>query len=138
MRLSDPQDPSYLEVRIKTSKMDPFRHGVSVIIGRTSDELCVAAIAGYMVQRGAEAGPFFRYPDGRALMRERFVKAVRAALVVAGYNSSQYAGHSFRIGVATTAAQRGVQDSLIKTLGLRLVGECRLLSVYPYPSGGPL
>ena len=31
-----------------------------------------------------------------------------------GYNCSLYAGHSFRIGAATTAAQR---DSLIKTLG---------------------
>ena len=39
------------------------------------------------------------------------------ALTSLGYNCSLYAGHSFRIGAATVAAQHGVQDSLIKTMG---------------------
>ena len=42
---------------------------------------------------------------------------VREALTVAGVEAKNYAGHSFRIGAATTAAQKGLQDSLIKTLG---------------------
>ena len=47
----------------------------------------------------------------------RFVESTRTALTQAGYRAKDYAGHSFRIGAATTAAQRGIQDSLIKTLG---------------------
>ena len=50
-------------------------------------------------------------------MREQFVSEVRKALMEIGYNCALYAGHSFRIGAATTAAQKAVQDSLIKTLG---------------------
>lgn len=116
--ISDPHDPSFLEVRIKASKTDPFRKGVTIVLGRTTDELCpVAAITDYMVRRGAEAGPFFLFADGCFLTRVRFVKAVRSALSRSGFNCALYAGHSFRIGAATTAAQQGFQDSLIKTLG---------------------
>ena len=59
--VSDPANPSYLEVRIKASKTDPFRLGVSVYLGRTGSLLCpVAAILSYMVTRGPESGAFFR------------------------------------------------------------------------------
>ncbi len=57
------------------------------------------------------------FEDGRHLIRERFVKAVRPAVTSLGLNSNLFAGHSFRIGATTVAAQQGVQDSLIKTMG---------------------
>ena len=110
--------PDFLQVTIKASKTDPFRKGVTIFLGRTRNELCpVAASLQYMIQRGGAPGPLFKFGDGRYLTRDRFVSAVRSALNVAGINPSLYAGHSFRIGAATTAAQRGIQDSLIKTLG---------------------
>jgi len=43
--------------------------------------------------------------------------AVREALQKAGVDQSRYCGHSFRIGAATTAAAKGMEDSIIKTLG---------------------
>lgn len=110
--------PSFLQVHIKASKTDPFRKGVSIVLGRKHGEICpVAAILDYMVRTGDGSSPFFAFTDGRPLTRERFVSAVRTALASAGYDCSLYAGHSFRVGAATTAAQPGIQDSFIKTLG---------------------
>ena len=110
--------PEFLQVTIKASKTDPFRKGVTIFLGRTQDELCpVAATLQYMVRRGSGPGPLFMFSEGRYLTRDRFVSAVRSGLTMAGINASLYAGHSFWIGAATTAAQRGIQDSLIKTLG---------------------
>ena len=42
---------------------------------------------------------------------------MRAGLDTLGIDSKDYAGHRFRIGTATTAAERGVEDSLLKMLG---------------------
>ena len=50
-------------------------------------------------------------------MKERLVKDVHLALQAAGIDPKRYSGHSFCIGVATMAAQCGLQDWLIKTLG---------------------
>ena len=118
VRINDLNDPSFLEIHLKASKTDPFRLGVSVYIGKTASGMCpVAAILAYSVQWGNTPGPFFRFDDGRNLTRARFVEAVRKALLAAGINADRYSGHSFRIGAATTAAAKGVPDSLIKTLG---------------------
>ena len=76
--------------------------------------LClVAAVLSYMVARGSSAGPLFHWEDGKFMTRARFVESMRTALTLAGYRAKDYAGHSFHIGAATTAAQRGIQDLLI-------------------------
>ena len=43
--------------------------------------------------------------------------AVREALEREGLDQEKYCGHSFRIGAATTAAAKGMEDSLIKAQG---------------------
>ena len=91
---------------------------MSIFLGKTGNQLCpVAALAAYLAIRGSQPGPFFQFRDGHPLSRERFVTKVRGALTEAGLDASKFAGHSFRIGAATTAAARWVEDSLIKTLG---------------------
>ena len=53
--------------------------------------------------------------EGVSISRELFVGRVWSALIVAGIQAYQFAGHSFRIGAASTAPARGAED-FIKTL----------------------
>ena len=116
--VDNPSTPAVIRVTIKQSKTDPFRKGVDLFLGKTASDLCpVAAMLNYLVVRGPVEGPLFRFRDGRPLTRQRFVGAVREALAKAGINQDKYSGHSFRIGAATTAASKGLEDSMIKTLG---------------------
>ena len=77
----------------------------------------MAALLDYLCVRGPGEGPLFRFEDGRPLTRLRLVAAMRLALEKAGINQTDYCSHSFRIGAATTAAEKGIEDSVIKTLG---------------------
>ena len=81
----------------------------------------------YLVVRGSSAGPLFIYPDGSFLTRDGFVEEVHRALDSAGVDPTLYNSHSFKIRAATTAAARGLEDSVIKTLGR--MGELGLSSL---------
>ncbi len=88
------------------------------MVGKTNNELCpVTALLAYMAARGTGQGPLFMWQDGWSLTWETFVAAVRQGLEEVGLAARYYAGHSFRIGAATTAARQGIQDFLIQTLG---------------------
>ena len=118
VRVDSHSNPQRMEVRIKASKTDPYRQGFTLHLGRTGMELCpVTALLGYLARRGNRPGPLFLYASGQFLTRESFVSDLRQALERGGVQAAQYAGHSFRIGAATTAALAGVPDSLIKTMG---------------------
>jgi len=107
-----------VQVYLKVSKKDQGRKGISIFLGKTGDDLCpVAAISAFLAIRGSSAGPFFQLPGSVPLTKDSFTTRVRSALSALGYNSSLYASHSFRIGASTTAAERGIEDSIIKALG---------------------
>ena len=111
-------DPTMVQIVLKRSKTDQFGKGANMIIGRTGLDVCpVAAVLNYIVLRGSAPGPFFTTPDGQALAKQVFVAEVRKVLVAKGLPADQYAGHSFRIGAATSAALAGVEDSTIQLLG---------------------
>ncbi len=115
LAVDNPVNPAVLSVILKASKTDPFRKGITLYIGHAASDLC--PVSAYLTVRGKRPGPLFVFKDGKPLTRQRLVSAVRDALECAGVEADRYAGHSFRIGPATTAASRGLEDSTIQTLG---------------------
>ena len=111
-------NPTMLQVHLKSSKTDRDCKGTTVIVGRTGDLLCpVSAVLAYLAIRGTTPGPLFQLENGVPLTKTRFILKFREALTQIGIDASKYAGHSFRIGAATTAAQHGIEDSVIQRMG---------------------
>ena len=103
---------------LKVSKTDQFRKGALVVLGTTNSDLClVAALLDYLALRGQIPGALFCLEDGRALKSRVFTASVQQALTSSGLIGTQFNGHSFRIGAATTASAVGLPDSTIKSLG---------------------
>jgi integrase len=112
------RDTTTLLAKIKGSKTDPFRMGVTIAVGKTSEAVCpIKAMLPYLALRGGQPGPLFKFASGEFLTRHLFVQQVRRLLQSAGFQPASYAGHSFRIGAATTAAKKGIPDNIIQTLG---------------------
>ena len=81
----------------------------------------LVAVVSHMATHGQQPGPFFRRQLSKPLTKPHFVNKVKKALTVAALdqssNQSEFSGHSFRIRAATAAAQAGIFDSAIQTLG---------------------
>ena len=118
--VDDYSNPTLISVHLKKSKTDQEGVGVTLFMGRTGMEVCpVTAILPYLVVRRARfaSGPLFVNEKGSPLSRIALVTWLRSTLNKAGIDSSKFSGHSFRIGAASVAAARGVEDSTIQTLG---------------------
>ncbi len=111
---------SEMTIMLKASKTDPFREGIVIKIF-TNQHLCpIQAMQTYLKCRRSvctESPALFVIPDGSPLHRTYFVCKLKEVISCLGLDSSKYNGHSFRIGAATTAAQAGVEDHMIQTLG---------------------
>ena len=112
-------NPSMVQVWLRKSKCDQFGKGAHIILGNTGTRLCpVLAILKYTAARKNQPqGPFFLLSSGVPATKAWFTNQIRATLQGLGFPQDDYAGHSFRIGAATTAAMVGIADSSIQTLG---------------------
>ena len=114
-------DNSMFTLNLTASKTDPFRHGVKISFFK-NDKCCpVTSMLKYLQVYNRTSqdsnAPLFLDAMKRPFSREVFLSYLRDILTRLGYRSSDYSGHSFRIGAGTSAAAAGVEDHLIKTLG---------------------
>ena len=116
--VDDRASPTMVKIHLRQSKCDQFGKGVEVIIGRTDTPTCpIAALTTYISHRQDVPGAFFLTKGGSPATKSWFVDQIREVLSSIGLPQSDYAGHSFWIGAATTAALAGVEDSTIQALG---------------------
>ena len=89
-----------------------------IYLGKTNNVLCPeSAMLAYLLIRGTKESSLFHFKDSRALTKERFTPVICGALTAAGIDATKYSGHSFRRGAATTAAEHGIEESIIKAMG---------------------
>ena len=106
--MDNAESPKVISLNIKQSKTDQGAVDVRVIIGRTEDDLCpVTALLEYLSRRGNTLGALFQWENQIPLSKTKFVEASHEAVSAP---AQDYAGHSCRVGGATTA---GLEDSTI-------------------------
>ena len=110
----------FFTIQIKRSKTDRKNLGFTIYIGCSGHQVCgYCAMHAYYFKHSqkGKTGPLFQFSNGCVMTRALFVQQTKMYLSLLGFNSSQYSGHSFRSGGATTAAAAGLLDWEIKLLG---------------------
>ena len=102
-------------ISYKHSQGQPFSLSVMEVQGQ--GPCPVRAMQAYLQVRGDRPGLLFQYVAGHAVLRNDFNKKLRQALLSCDLDPTTFKSHSFRIGAATTAAQLGMSDSQIRTMG---------------------
>ena len=116
---TSPEGKEYLSVTIKKSKTDQLKQGIKLYTAHTGHAVCaVCAMRTYLSSWSHNDNiPLFHLADQSPVSREKLVAFISPLLTLIGISPSQYSGHSFRIGGATSASLAGLTDYEIKLLG---------------------
>uniref|UniRef100_A0A096M1W8 Core-binding (CB) domain-containing protein n=1 Tax=Poecilia formosa TaxID=48698 RepID=A0A096M1W8_POEFO len=110
--------PDHYSLYLKHSK---GKGPVSVIIARLDCQFCpFLAMFEYALNRHKiypRSAPLFLTPEGLPMSSSWFLKFLRETLISCNLAPSQYSGHSFRIGAATSAASLGLPSASLQRLG---------------------
>jgi hypothetical protein len=112
--------PNYIVLSIPCSKTDPFRKGMSLFISAApgASTCPVTSLKElYTLDPRPPESPLFVGDDGLPLLRADLIRRLRNDLSSLGFNASQYAGHSFRRGGASSATAAGFHDFELQQLG---------------------
>ena len=94
----------------KNPKSISFSHGDAIMSA-------VITLIDYLHVRISSSGPLFCRQNGQPLKRTLFDSILHKNISFCGLDSSKYKGHSFRLGAATYAAEKGLTDAQIRSMG---------------------
>lgn len=108
-----------LSFYLKHSKTDQFFRGHRITLQSTGSTTCpVASMRLYFQSCSAQhSAPLFHFKNGPPLSMGTLRKILQKLLRNMGYQSGLFNTHSFRIGAATAAAEKGYSARKIKQLG---------------------
>lgn len=108
--------PAEVTVCFKSFKHAPHHPGTHTVLASSSPYCLVRALNLYLSLRGSCPGPLFRL-HGKPVSRNLFATTLRCLLQQVGEHHSNFNTHSFRIGAATSWANKGLSDIQIKRMG---------------------
>ena len=87
--------PQMVRLTIKQSKMDQFRQGTYVYLGKTDHRVCpVMALVQYLAKTGGKPGPLFMLPNNKALTIKRKILCSSQQSISRTRNEPMYLQHS--------------------------------------------
>ncbi|KAJ3783467.1 hypothetical protein GGU10DRAFT_273509 [Lentinula aff. detonsa] len=96
--------PTYIRITLPSSKTDPFRCSVTLIIA-AFPHLPTCPVS------------TLKRADGFPLRRSSFISTLKQRIAAVNLDASRFSGHSFRRGAASSAAAAGYSDYEIQLLG---------------------
>lgn len=107
------------KISISNYKHNTCNRPFDIILAReVSQPFCpVAALLQYCSTRGDRPGPLFCHADYSPISVHQFNRELQRCLAFCGLDTSRYKSHSFRIGGACHAADKGYSDAQIRALG---------------------
>ena len=120
---TSPDGTEFIALRLKTSKTDQFRRSHTLFSGHSKSDICPVCCLQTLIRHYNPSShdynttPLFALQDGSPLTRPCLLSFSSSRLRMLGIDPTLFGGHSFRIGGATSAANAGIPDHLIKTIG---------------------
>nr|XP_056703111.1 integrase/recombinase xerD homolog [Euleptes europaea] len=110
---------STLTIVVRRSKTDQVGKGMSVRLHKaTTVRPCpIRALKRFLAIRPHIKGCLLIHADYTPLTRYQFISVFKASVGSMGFPTSDFSGHSFRIGAATQAAGEGMAVSQIQAIG---------------------
>ena len=126
----------YYTFYLPHSKTDQLHHGHTIRLTSISPgTICpVRHMRAYLETRPSTQGPLFTFSDGRLLTRHLCLCYLHSSIRHLGRNPEDFNTHSFRIGAATTATQKGASEATIQHHGWWRSNAVKIY-IRPYPSG---